>query len=484
MDRTNGWYKRKLQLILFWLGFILAVAFNVDSIKIAQQLSHDKDARSQMVQMAIQASDSTSVLAKAIRQTKDSVATDTLLRKSFRDVNKATEDANKILGLGWQTTGKSCKLGYILRQSMPWHLRFWGFVITALMLSLGAPFWFDLLKKLVAIRGAGIKPEEREENKTNTVTENPTVRQGANPVNPAPVTRPVSELASAVKSLKGKIASMSGIISVKQGFIKDTDNRKNEAIEVHILNQGIKDNLIKTIGNTFQNFPVNYLINSVAVSHAVLPGQTILNLGNVNGVGTLGCFVIKEGSGKNYLLSCWHVLKGNFDYTSATGPAEIKNYNDVQIARIEAGALTNSIDVGFAALISSEKVSNDSLNIKKNWRLVMPEDAFDETPVVFKGATSGNPKKASIYQNSTEATLKYPNGNHYHLQDLISLTAYDDSGEKSAPSEPGDSGAVVIDADGSPLGVVIGGDDLYTYVAKFSNIISENAIYSEYKILT
>ena len=37
------------------------------------------------------------------------------------------------------------------------------------MLSLGAPFWFDLIKKLVALRGAGIKPEEKktEDTKTN-----------------------------------------------------------------------------------------------------------------------------------------------------------------------------------------------------------------------------------------------------------------------------------------------------------------------------
>ena len=86
MDRTNGWYKRKLQLILFWLGFIIAVAFNVDSIKMAQQLSHDKDVRTQLVQMAIQVSDTTSILARAIQQTNDSAAADTLLRKSFTDV--------------------------------------------------------------------------------------------------------------------------------------------------------------------------------------------------------------------------------------------------------------------------------------------------------------------------------------------------------------------------------------------------------------
>ena len=40
---------------------------------------------------------------------------------------------------------------------------FFGFIITALAVSLGAPFWFDLLNKLVSIRGSGVKPEEKKD---------------------------------------------------------------------------------------------------------------------------------------------------------------------------------------------------------------------------------------------------------------------------------------------------------------------------------
>ncbi len=36
-----------------------------------------------------------------------------------------------------------------------------GWILTALALSLGAPFWFDLLSKVVRIRGAGVKPETK-----------------------------------------------------------------------------------------------------------------------------------------------------------------------------------------------------------------------------------------------------------------------------------------------------------------------------------
>lgn len=45
-----------------------------------------------------------------------------------------------------------------------------GWILTALAVSLGAPFWFDLLNKLVSIRQAGSKPEDsKDKNKTATV---------------------------------------------------------------------------------------------------------------------------------------------------------------------------------------------------------------------------------------------------------------------------------------------------------------------------
>ena len=44
---------------------------------------------------------------------------------------------------------------------------FLGIVITAVSLSFGAPFWFDLLTKFVNIRRAATKPMEVKQTKTN-----------------------------------------------------------------------------------------------------------------------------------------------------------------------------------------------------------------------------------------------------------------------------------------------------------------------------
>ena len=51
--------------------------------------------------------------------------------------------------------------------------RFWGWLLTALAISLGAPFWFDLLNRFVALRNAGKKPEEDKTKTYSNETDSP-----------------------------------------------------------------------------------------------------------------------------------------------------------------------------------------------------------------------------------------------------------------------------------------------------------------------
>jgi hypothetical protein len=44
------------------------------------------------------------------------------------------------------------------RSATAWVLKALGWLITALAVSLGGPFWFELLNRLVDMRGAGKKP--------------------------------------------------------------------------------------------------------------------------------------------------------------------------------------------------------------------------------------------------------------------------------------------------------------------------------------
>jgi hypothetical protein len=212
-------------------------------------------------------------------------------------------------------------------------------------------------------------------------------------------------------------------------------------------------------------------------------GDTIFNENAINGIGTAGCFLTRAGSSKFYLMSCWHVLKGDKDWNN-TGSSSLKimDKDRKQVATLVEGRLTDNFDVGFAELISTDKVDNATINLKFNWRVVNATDAFNETPVKFIGATSGL-QEAVIYKNIAGKKLDYPDGDSYDLQDLFSITKFGPDGTLTSPSDKGDSGAVVVDDRGYPLGLIAGGDEEFTYVAKFSNIFSTGSIFQEYKIL-
>jgi hypothetical protein len=52
MDRVSGWYKRRVQLIIFALGLVIIVALNVDTISLITSLSNDTVIRAAIVSAA------------------------------------------------------------------------------------------------------------------------------------------------------------------------------------------------------------------------------------------------------------------------------------------------------------------------------------------------------------------------------------------------------------------------------------------------
>lgn len=141
MDRSTAWYKQNTQKLLVMIGFALAVVFNADTIAIYQRLGADPEALQQVVTMAeayVAGND-----VEAIRQR------DPEFEQIYQDlknlVQQDLEAARRPLGLGWDN-------GIAQMSPLDWLTKLLGWVVTALAVSLGAPFWFDLLKKIVNIR--------------------------------------------------------------------------------------------------------------------------------------------------------------------------------------------------------------------------------------------------------------------------------------------------------------------------------------------
>ena len=148
MDRASGWYKRYTQKILIGVGVLIALIFNADTFSIYQRLASDPSALEEVV-----------ALAEGYVQTQE----ETLVRPvdpSFEESLSALQglvdtEINNIrspLGLGWDHMDFSTYSIY------DWLAKILGYTVTALAISLGAPFWFDLLRKMVNIRSSGNKP--------------------------------------------------------------------------------------------------------------------------------------------------------------------------------------------------------------------------------------------------------------------------------------------------------------------------------------
>jgi hypothetical protein len=61
-------------------------------------------------------------------------------------------------GRGLQQMLSDCYAQARKQDSGAWVLKAIGWLITGLAVALGAPFWFDLLNKLVNLRGSGPRP--------------------------------------------------------------------------------------------------------------------------------------------------------------------------------------------------------------------------------------------------------------------------------------------------------------------------------------
>ncbi|HTN92903.1 MAG TPA: hypothetical protein VL242_54920, partial [Sorangium sp.] len=174
MDRAAGRYKRRAQLIISATALVLCVGFNADSIKLAGALSRDAAMRAAMIVAAQEMAKTPPLEAPldgGMDRDEDVMAA----------VNKGSGAHKQLTGLGLDITwgvqapeqmsapGLWKALSALLGQGVvAWirgvldRLLSPGILITAAAASLGAPFWFDLLNKLVNLRTAGKSPEPYE----------------------------------------------------------------------------------------------------------------------------------------------------------------------------------------------------------------------------------------------------------------------------------------------------------------------------------
>ncbi|MEO8596834.1 MAG: hypothetical protein ABI759_26175 [Candidatus Solibacter sp.] len=175
MDRVSGWYKKNSQINAIILAVIVTVVMNADTIRMAALLWTTPTLRAAVVEQA-------KVRAEKARPE------DNLPLVEYPDPTNPTESkpvsvpndqaltpaekAQLAQLTGWDSdwkalddykkdpnTGKS--FGGVIWD----HLL--GWIITAIAVSMGAPFWFDTLNRFMNIRNAGRAPDEKRDKSSS-----------------------------------------------------------------------------------------------------------------------------------------------------------------------------------------------------------------------------------------------------------------------------------------------------------------------------
>lgn len=166
MDHASGWYKRNTQIILAQIALILCVINNVDTVSLVKHLSTDPQLRATAAKEAQAFRDTSQAnqkpTATSLTETPPQ-ATRTANGSDEAESYKATlirtglplwwsqEEWNRI----WYS-GKASAFRFSPTLALS---KFVGLLLSVLAVSMGAPFWFDLLNKFVNVRLGGKRPE-------------------------------------------------------------------------------------------------------------------------------------------------------------------------------------------------------------------------------------------------------------------------------------------------------------------------------------
>ena len=198
MERVGGWYRRRTQLFVLLWAAVMTVSTNADTIVITRALWRDPALREAVVARAERyVAEQPRPQAQAEAQPAGDapppppLPPDQQAEVDFQDASAqfdaALADLAELqLPIGWEVPASGTAGGgqvelRLVRDDATddWPGPIWtrdglarwrrafadhliGWLITMLAVSLGAPFWFDTLNRIMSIRGAGRSPLEEK----------------------------------------------------------------------------------------------------------------------------------------------------------------------------------------------------------------------------------------------------------------------------------------------------------------------------------
>jgi hypothetical protein len=141
MDRVTGWYKRSLRKMLIAVSLCITILFNLNFLKMASGI-----------------------------YTRSGVRTE--LRVTDANNQRVIDSVARLqLPLGWKFEAPSerrmfnpkffFRTAWTEIKNEGFFYTLWGWLISVIILTLGAPFWFDVMKKIVNVRNTGKNPQAK-----------------------------------------------------------------------------------------------------------------------------------------------------------------------------------------------------------------------------------------------------------------------------------------------------------------------------------
>ncbi|QMS87230.1 hypothetical protein HUN01_06400 [Nostoc edaphicum CCNP1411] len=146
MDRASGVYKRNAKGVAILIGISVAILTNTDTFHIVNRLSQDSAIRSTITQSASQRTDY--INDPEARRKIDNLLANNSLPIGLQNINQQFE---------LDTRGLNDGIILLIRIGQVFRL-IGGWLMSGLAIAMGAPFWFDILNKVINVRNAGPKP--------------------------------------------------------------------------------------------------------------------------------------------------------------------------------------------------------------------------------------------------------------------------------------------------------------------------------------
>ena len=173
MDRVSGWYKRATQKFILGIALVVSCGLNLNTITIADALYRDRAIRGAAVAAASQQS-GVSLGYDAVLEKFDAMRLPIGWERGWGAPRGASERRRLVERelsssqpdfAALNDTEKARRIDQEFAKQPPdlwndWAAPVLGLLITVLAAMLGAPFWFDVLNKVMVIR-ATVKPHEK-----------------------------------------------------------------------------------------------------------------------------------------------------------------------------------------------------------------------------------------------------------------------------------------------------------------------------------